>query len=143
MNSFDLEHSIANLVVSHIRFNAYGNGMGTSLIASLATHSLISHYVTLLLAPKSHSSHHKKYLTKIPIYWKMVSYPLIKEGQWSHKYAFLSASGVTLLCLGASLKRVNGAIILENGLVAPCSILLHCMWNFRPTSSGNQPDTLF
>ena len=54
----------------------------------------------------------------------MVSYPLIKEGQRSHKYAFLRASGATLLRLGASLKRVNGAIILENGLVLPCSILL-------------------
>ena len=54
----------------------------------------------------------------------MVSYTLIKEGQWSHKYAFLRASGATLLNLGASLKRVNGAIILENGLVPPCSILL-------------------
>ena len=29
--------------------------------------------------------HHKKCLTKIPTYWKMVSYPLIKEGQLSHK----------------------------------------------------------
>ena len=28
---------------------------------------------------------HKKYLTKIPSYWKMASYPLIKEGQLSHK----------------------------------------------------------
>ena len=28
---------------------------------------------------------HKKYLTKVPTYWKMVSYPLIKEGQLSHK----------------------------------------------------------
>ena len=55
----------------------------------------------------------------------MVSYPLIKEGQWSHKYAFLRASGAMLLHLGASLKRVNGAIILENGLVPPCSILLY------------------
>ena len=57
-------------------------------------------------------------------YWKMVSYPLIKEGLRSHKYAFLRASGAMLLHLGASLKRVNGAIILENGLVPPCSILL-------------------
>ena len=54
----------------------------------------------------------------------MVSYPLIEKSQWSHKYAFLRASGATLLRLGASLKRVNGAIILENGLVPPCSILL-------------------
>ena len=54
----------------------------------------------------------------------MVSYPLIKEGQRSHKYAFLRASGATLLHLGASLKRVNGAITLENGLVPPCCILL-------------------
>ena len=54
----------------------------------------------------------------------MVSYPLIEKGQWSHKYAFLRASGATLLHLGASLERVNGAIILENGLVPPCSILL-------------------
>ena len=54
----------------------------------------------------------------------MVSHPLIKEGQRSHKYAFLRASGATLLRLGASLKRVNEAIILENGLVLPCSILL-------------------
>ena len=41
---------------THIRFSAYGNSMGTSLIASLATHRSISHYVTSLLAPKSHSS---------------------------------------------------------------------------------------
>ena len=54
--SFALEHSIDNLVISYIRFNAYGNGMGTSLIASLATHRSISHYVASLLAPKSHSS---------------------------------------------------------------------------------------
>ena len=54
----------------------------------------------------------------------MVSYPLIEKGQQSHKYAFLRASRAMLLCLGASLKRVNGAIILENGLVPPCSILL-------------------
>ena len=57
----------------------------------------------------------------------MVSYPLIKEGQRSHKYAFLRASGATLLRLGASLKRVNGTIILKNGLVPPCSILLPCL----------------
>ena len=54
----------------------------------------------------------------------MVSYPLIEKDQRSHKYAFLRASGATLLHLGASLKRVNEAIILENGLVPPCSILL-------------------
>ena len=54
----------------------------------------------------------------------MVSYPLIEKGQRSHKYAFLRASGATLLRLGASLKRVNEAIILENGVVPPCSILL-------------------
>ena len=52
-----MEHSIDNLVASCIRFNAYVNGMGTSLIASLATHRSISRYVTSLLAPKSHSSH--------------------------------------------------------------------------------------
>ena len=56
MHSFALENSIANLVVSYIRFNTYGNGMGTLLIASLATHRLISCYVSSLLAPKSHSS---------------------------------------------------------------------------------------
>ena len=54
----------------------------------------------------------------------MVSYPLIEKGQRSHKYAFLGASEATLLHLGASLKRVNGAIILENGLVPPCYVLL-------------------
>ena len=54
----------------------------------------------------------------------MVSYPLIKEDQLGHKYTFWRVNGATLLCLGASLKRVNGAIILENGLVPPCSILL-------------------
>ena len=41
---------------TYIRFNAYGSGMGTSLIASLATHRSISRYVASLLAPKSHSS---------------------------------------------------------------------------------------
>ena len=55
---------------------------------------------------------------------KMSWYPLIKRGQMSHKYAFLRVSRTTLLRLGASIKRVNGAIILENGLVPPCSILL-------------------
>ena len=30
-------------------------------------------------------------LIKIPTYWKMVSYPLIKEGQLSHKYAIASS----------------------------------------------------
>ena len=50
----------------------------------------------------------------------MVSYPLIKEGQRSHKYAFLRVSEAMLLRLGVSLKRVNGGIILENGLVPPC-----------------------
>ena len=34
--------------------------MGTSLIASLDTHRLISHYVALLLASKSHSSHREQ-----------------------------------------------------------------------------------
>ena len=34
--------------------------MGTSLIASLATHRLISRYVASLLTPKSHSSHHEQ-----------------------------------------------------------------------------------
>ena len=34
--------------------------MGTSLIASLATHCSISRYVTSLLAPKSHSSHREQ-----------------------------------------------------------------------------------
>ena len=33
-----------------------------------------------------------------PSYSKVGSYPLIKEGQWSHKYAFLRASRATLLC---------------------------------------------
>ena len=98
--------------------------MGTSLIAFLDTHRSISRYVASLLVQKSHSSRHKKYLTKIPTYWKMVSYPLINEGQLSYKYVLLRASGAMLLRLGASLKRVNGAIILENGLVPPCSILL-------------------
>ena len=67
-----------------------------------------------------------------PPYRKMVSYPLIEKGQQSHEYAFLRASGATLLRLGASLKRVNGAIILENGLVPPCYILLQYMgiWTF-------------
>ena len=65
----------------------------------------------------------------------MVSYPLIKEGQRSHKYAFLSASGAMLLRWGASLKRVNGAIILENGLVPPCSILLGNIRFNRPKFS--------
>ena len=37
-------------------FNAYDNGMGTSLIASLDTHRSISRYVASLLAQKSHSS---------------------------------------------------------------------------------------
>ena len=60
MRSFALEHSIDNLVVSCIRFNAYGNGMGTSLIASLATHRSISRYVASLLAPKSQSSRHEQ-----------------------------------------------------------------------------------
>ena len=60
MHSFALEHSIANLVVSYIRFNAYGNGMETLLIASLATHRSISRYVASLLAPKFHSSHREK-----------------------------------------------------------------------------------
>ena len=32
-----------------------------------------------------------------------------------------------LLCLGASLKRVNGAIIVENVPVPPCSILQAAM----------------
>ena len=39
-----------HLVVSYIRFNAYGNGMGTLLIASLAAHRLICHCVASLLA---------------------------------------------------------------------------------------------
>ena len=60
MRSFALEHSIVNLVVSCIRFNAYDNGMGTLLVASLATHHSISCYVALLLAPKSHSSRHEQ-----------------------------------------------------------------------------------
>ena len=60
MRSFTLEHNVDNLVVSYIRFNAYGNGMGTLLIASLATHRSISRYVTSLLAPKSHSSHREQ-----------------------------------------------------------------------------------
>ena len=50
----------------------------------------------------------------------MVSYPLIEKGQWSHKYGSLRVSGATLLHLGTLLKkRVNGAIILKNGLVPP------------------------
>ena len=73
-----------------------------------------------------------------PPYGKMSWYPLIEKSQWSYKYAFLRASGAMLLRLGASLKRVNGAIILENVLVPPCSILLvyvflikieHCMYS--------------
>ena len=59
-----------------------------------------------------------------PPYGKMSLYPLIEKGQRSYKYAFLRASGAMLLRIGASLKRVNGAIILENVLVPPCSILL-------------------
>ena len=49
----------------------------------------------------------------------MVWDPLIKEGQLSHKNAFLRASGATLLRLGTSLKRVKGAIIFEDVLVPP------------------------
>ena len=44
----------------------------------------------------------------------MVWDPLIKEGQLTHKNAFLRASRAMLLRLGASLKRVKGAIIFEN-----------------------------
>ena len=70
----------------------------------------------------------------------MVSYPLIKEGQRSHKYAFLRASGAMLLRLGASLwvppkgekmvsyPQANKLLHhVENGLVPPCSILLDAM----------------
>ena len=49
----------------------------------------------------------------------MVWDPLIKEGQLSHKNAFLRANGATLLRLGASLKRLKGAIIFENVPVPP------------------------
>ena len=46
---------------------------------------------------------HKKYLTKIPIYWKMVSYPLIKEGQLSHKYAIaIPVEPMNLLSKGSN-----------------------------------------
>ena len=38
-------------------------------------------------------------------------HPLIKESQWSHKNENCAGT--------ASLKRANGAIILENGLVPP------------------------
>ena len=51
-------------------------------------------------------------------------YPLIEKGQQSYEYAFLRASGAMLLRFVASLKRVNGDIILENVPVPPCSILL-------------------
>ena len=53
-------HQIANLVVSYIRFNAYDNGMGTSLIASMAAHRSIYRYVASLLALKFRSSHHEQ-----------------------------------------------------------------------------------
>ena len=39
--------------------------MGTSLIASLATHHSISCYVALLLAPESHSSHREQNVSLI------------------------------------------------------------------------------
>ena len=58
-------------------------------------------------------------------------YPLIKEGQLSHKYAFYRVNRARLLRLGASLKRVNGAIILKNVPVPPCSILLQQKRNFQ------------
>ena len=53
-------HQIANLVVSYIRFNAYDNGMGTSLIASLAAHCSIYCHVASLLALKFRSSHREQ-----------------------------------------------------------------------------------
>ena len=51
-----------------------------------------------------HSKGSNKLLQNIdPPYRKIVSYPFIEKGQRSHKYAFLRASGATLLRLGASL----------------------------------------
>ena len=70
--------------------------------------------------------HHKKYLTKIPTYWKMVSYLLIKEGQLSHKYAIMSSVELmNLLSKGSkeSLPKYRSTI-WKNVLVPSCSILL-------------------
>ena len=53
-------YQIANLVVSYIRLNAYDNGRGTSLIASLAAHRSIYCYVTSLFALKFCSSHREQ-----------------------------------------------------------------------------------
>ena len=42
-------------------------------------------------------------LIKIPTYWKMVSYPLIKEGQLSHKYAIaIPVEPMNLLSKGSN-----------------------------------------
>ena len=63
---------------------------------------------------------------KIPTYWKMVSYSLIKEGQLSHKYAIASpVEPMNLLSKGSneSLPKYRSTI-WKNGLVPPCSILL-------------------
>ena len=56
---------------------------------------------------------HKKYLTQIPTYWKMVSYLLIKEGQLSHKYAIASpVEPMNLLSKGSneSLPKYHSTI---------------------------------
>ena len=56
----------------------------------------------------------------------MVSCPLIKEGQLSHKYAIASpVEPMNLLSKGSneSLPKYRSTI-WKNGLVPPCSILL-------------------
>ena len=56
----------------------------------------------------------------------MVSYPLIKEGQLSHKYAIVSSvEPMNLLSKGSNkLLPKYLSTIWKNGLLPPCSILL-------------------
>ena len=107
--------------------------LGAGISSTLAWSIPLSHAWRCILVPhigKWSSTPSAKVpqniLTKILTYWKMVSYPLIKEGQLSHKYAIASyVEPMNLLSKGSnkSLPKYRSTI-WKNGLVPPCSILL-------------------
>ena len=94
-------HQIANFVVSYIRFNAYDNGMGTSLIAFLAAHHSIYRYVASLLALKFRSSHREQNASLIAL---SSSFSLLAQETW------LSLIYTVAYVLGpAALRPCSGA----------------------------------
>ena len=106
--------------------------MGTSLIASLATHRSISHYVASLLAPKSHSSCHEQNASLIARS-SSFAYPnngFHSSAQWPRSSGLRPCSGAgnphplrSMVSLGAGipapLARYHTIVICKGNHIKP------------------------